>query len=60
MVNETKTVSYDHKARGGNLATQVGQGRMTVQMRLSYGKDDLDDRSPPQHSLIEFSHRLFI
>lgn len=49
MVNETKAVSFDYKPRGGELATQVGQGHLTVQMRLAYGKDDhlLETRSLP-------------
>lgn len=49
MVNETKMVSFDHKPRGGELSTQVGQGHLNVQLRLAYGKDDLllDTRSLP-------------
>lgn len=38
-VNETKAVSFDYKPRGGELVPQVGQGHLTVQMRLAYGKE---------------------
>lgn len=41
MVNDTKAISFDYKPRGGELPTQVGWGRLTVQMGLSYGEDDL-------------------
>lgn len=41
MVNETKAISFDYKQRGGELATQVGQGYLMVQMKLAYGKDEL-------------------
>lgn len=49
VVNETKVVSFDYKPRGSELATQVGQGHLIVQMRLAYGKDELllETRSLP-------------
>lgn len=41
VVNEAKAISFDSKPRGSEFATQVGQGHLTVQMGLSYGKDEL-------------------
>lgn len=49
MVNETKAVSFGYKPRGRELPTQVGQGHLTVQMRLAYGKVELV--SSPQYNV---------
>lgn len=57
VVNETKAVSFDYKPRGGELAPQLGQGHLTVQMRLAYGKDELHLETG---SLPHDDHRLVL
>lgn len=38
MFNETQTVSFKYKAKNSNPATEVGFGKLRVQMRLAHGE----------------------